>query len=72
MTRDEAIALVGWMVGRIGQGYHPDNRLAEYVDDRGVRLFEDKQLIHLQPLHDQMMELLDDEVYSIGLKCFSL
>ena len=72
MSRDEAIALVGWMVGRIGGGYHPDNKLSEYFDGAGLRSFQDEQLIHLQPLHDQMMAELGDEVYTIGLKCLSL
>ena len=72
MNRDEAIALIGWMVGRIGGGYHPDTKLSEYFDSKGLRTFEEEQLIHLQPLHDQAMELLKDEVYTVGLKCLSL
>ena len=72
MTRDEAIAFVGLMVGRIGGGYHPDNKLHSYMYTSNVGLelhtFSNAELTRLQPLHDQMTAILGEEVYEMCLK----
>jgi len=67
MSKKQAVAFLGYMIGRLGGGYHPDNQLSEYVDRRGMSSFTAAELSRLQPVHDQMMGLLGDDVYTICL-----
>jgi len=72
MSETQAIALQGYFIGLIGSGYHPDNKLCEYVNtSKGSFLFSSTDIAKLQPLHDEMVEVLDLRVYSIGLNVMS-
>ena len=71
MNRQEAAAFLGFMVGRIGGGYHPDNSLDEYIDRNHKPCFTPQEIAQLQPLHDEMMDVLGNDSYSLGLELFS-
>jgi hypothetical protein len=71
MSRDEAMAVLGFFIGRIGGGYHTDNQLKDYING-ATRLptFSKDELDRYQPLHDEMFKVLGNDSYVMGLTIF--
>ena len=68
MSRAEAVAFLAGMIHRLKGGYHPDTAICDYVRVAdGVPTFSRVEAEVLQAKHDQMMEVLGEEVYTIGL-----
>jgi hypothetical protein len=73
MSYNQAVAFIGFMVGRLGGGYHPDNSLSEYVMlNSDEPSFTDAEIKRLQPLHDQACDILGEDIYTIGLEMTDL
>ena len=71
MDKKTAAAFIGYMVGRVGGGYHPDNKVEDYIHGQtGKQLFTAEEVATLQPLHDDMCLALGNESYVLGLELF--
>lgn len=67
MTRDKAILTLGFFIGVIGGGYHPDTPMSDYVCN-GKESFSTEQAAVYQEMHDAMFAVLGDETYSLALE----
>lgn len=68
MSREQALAFLGFFAGKVGAGYHPDNSLDEYSTDwNGFPLFSQAELDVYAPIHEQMIAVLGDEAYAYCL-----
>ena len=72
MTKMQAVSFLVQMIDRVGMGYHPDTPIEDYVDSNGHPTFSDEYMEKqvLQAKHDEMMEVLGDKAYSIGVAIF--
>ncbi len=52
----------------IGIGYHPDTAIADYVDRNGKPSFTKAVAAEWQKKLDSAKDVLDDEIYEIGLR----
>ena len=67
MTRNKAILTLGFFIGVIGGGYHPDTPMTDYVcGDKPS--FSPEQAAVYQEMHDSMFLVLGDEAYSLALE----
>lgn len=71
MTAHEASEIVRTCVARIGAGYHPDTPFSEYVEDATGRPIDPSIFPCTQVQHDEAMDVLGAEAYSIGLDEFN-
>jgi hypothetical protein len=72
MNKQEAAAFLGFMVGRVGGGYHPDNPVNDYVSMKtGKKVFTPAEIAMYQDLHNEMCMALGNDVYKLGLVIFS-
>ena len=67
MSREKAILTLGFFIGVIGGGYHPDTPMSEYVCG-GKESFTKEQAAVYQEMHDEMFSVLGDETYSLALE----
>jgi len=67
MTKSAALRFVNRLQDKIGVGYHPDTRAAEYVNDDDEPLFSELEAEEIDENMDRVFDLLGDEVYEIGL-----
>lgn len=67
MTRKQALAFLGFMIGELGVGYHPDTPLSEYETSDESKFFNEAQIAKLQPIHNEMMSIIGKDAYDVGL-----
>lgn len=67
MNKTQALLFLGYMIGRLGGGYHPDNSLSEYVDRSDKSTFTADEIARLQPMHDEMNSILGEKVYEYAM-----
>lgn len=74
MTKHEAIEFLrGRIIPILGEGYHPDSYLQDYINPKdGSSTFTEAELAELQPLHDQAMQALGDDVWGVALELIGL
>lgn len=64
MTKTQAILFLGFMLGRVGSGYHPDTPISDYTGG-----FSQDEVDSLQIKHDLMLETLGhDKVCALALE----
>ena len=74
MSREQAVLMLGYFIGRLGLGYHPDTLMTEYINlNTNQPSFQSVEAAELQMKHNQMLSVLGNDVYDIALElCQSL
>ncbi len=64
MKRKNALIILKMFCELIGPGYSPDKEIKEYVNPA----FSKKEVALLEPLHEEMLDELEEDAYIIGLR----
>jgi hypothetical protein len=66
--RESATRFVRWCTERIGLGYHPDTRFADYVEADGSRVFTSEPARQLDEMTEKASADIDP--YEVGVAEF--
>lgn len=72
MNRKDAYRVVMTLTLVIGNGFHPDNKMSDYINQDGKPSFKDTECAKWDPLLAEAHEALGEDVYLVGMAFMEL
>lgn len=72
MTKTEAMNVIMTLTLVIGNGFHPDNLMSDYIDESGKSSFSDEECKGWDALLSEAKTVLDGDEYSLSMAFMKL
>jgi len=69
MSREEATQFLAFIIGRIGGGFHPDNKMSDYVNSKtGDNSFNEDEIKRYGTMLAQAWGKFGDDIYGVSME----